>query len=175
LGIAAAELIKDLRKKSPQFPEPKILFKPCDSGPYDALPWGLVGVAPAHKLLDSQKTLNNVLSGFLKYSDAIKKIGAKNFSSAQGVFENLGFRAKNMEMGRPEILRADENVIIIATASQVEINGQVHKEISVESSTLMQGFILKYVIYFDADEIVPTPEFAGEFAKLMARLKSQNK
>lgn len=138
------------------------------------MPWGLIGVVPANRFFDSQKSLNKLLTGALQYNDLIKKIGSHNFSQSMKVFENFGIRAENMEIGRPQVLLADDNVIILATATKAEVNGKDYEEISVETTTHMQDFLLKFVIFFNADEVVPTPALAGELAKLMALTKSWN-
>ena len=170
-GIVLKEVLD--QQQNPLVPEAQIIIANCDN---DSLtpgyPWGWIGVVK--NVAFAQKTVNKMIAQALQNEALLEKLTEKAQESNKEAIEDLLGSETTIEMGKQQIIWADDNSILLALRSIGQVNNVEIRELALTSTTVIDDLYINTYLYNLENEAPTTQEMSKILIENAAKLKQLN-
>tara|TARA_B110000003_G_scaffold272736_1_gene309186 strand:- start:205 stop:891 length:687 start_codon:yes stop_codon:yes gene_type:complete len=128
--------------------KPVIVFTRCGfENNFDELyPWGYIGLQDNLKPVISQNTLNQSLELILGSPEMMQEIQELVNNTTSTTMNEFGLEFEDFDFNKSLLGWIDENVAIVTTTAQFELEGELLNEIVFQASSVVNNSIVNYYI-----------------------------
>lgn len=128
--------------------KPVIVFTRCgfENNFEEIYPWGYIGLQDNSKPVVSQTTLNQSLELILGSSEMMQEIQELVNKTTSTTMSEFGMEFDSFDFNKSLLSWLDENVAIVTTTAQFELEGELLNEIVFQASSVVNNSIVNYYI-----------------------------